>query len=139
MIAIRSLSDCSVTAASSRKRRPVLPAKNSVTLLISIAKGLNNKVTEFLAGKAGRRFLDEAAVTEQSDKDLIAIIPEFQRIRYAAPYRVPDEVFQAAAQTGFYISRTPVMMEGRIELLQYFKEQSICNDYHRYGNLGERA
>ena len=108
-------------------------------LFISIAKGLNNKVTEFLASKTGRRFLDEAAVTEQSDKDLIAIIPEFQRIRYAAPYRVPDEVFQAAAQTGFYISRAPVMMEGRIELLQYFKEQSICNDYHRYGNLGERA
>jgi RHH-type proline utilization regulon transcriptional repressor/proline dehydrogenase/delta 1-pyrroline-5-carboxylate dehydrogenase len=52
---------------------------------------------------------------------------------------VPDEVFRAAAKTGFYISRTPVMMEGRLELLQYFKEQSICNDYHRYGNLGERA
>ncbi|NQT70492.1 MAG: proline dehydrogenase family protein [Desulfobacteraceae bacterium] len=108
-------------------------------LLVSITKGLNNKVTEFMAGKTGRCFLNEAAVTEHSDQDLIAIIPEFQRIRYAAPDRVPDEVFQAAAKTGFYISRTPVMMEGRIELLQYFKEQSICNDYHRYGNLGERA
>jgi len=30
-------------------------------------------------------------------------------------------------------------MEGRIELLQYFQEQSICDNYHRYGNLGERA
>jgi RHH-type proline utilization regulon transcriptional repressor/proline dehydrogenase/delta 1-pyrroline-5-carboxylate dehydrogenase len=31
------------------------------------------------------------------------------------------------------------MTEGRIELLWYFKEQSICDNYHRYGNLGDRA
>jgi RHH-type proline utilization regulon transcriptional repressor/proline dehydrogenase/delta 1-pyrroline-5-carboxylate dehydrogenase len=32
-----------------------------------------------------------------------------------------------------------VRMEGRIELLHYYRQQSICHDYHRYGNLGERA
>ena len=37
------------------------------------------------------------------------------------------------------IGRTPVSMEGRIELLQYFRQQSICHNYHRYGNLGDRA
>ena len=26
-----------------------------------------------------------------------------------------------------------------IELLQYYLQQSICNNYHRYGNLGARA
>lgn len=31
------------------------------------------------------------------------------------------------------------MMEGSIELLQYYRQQSICHHYHRYGNLGERA
>jgi RHH-type proline utilization regulon transcriptional repressor/proline dehydrogenase/delta 1-pyrroline-5-carboxylate dehydrogenase len=67
------------------------------------------------------------------------MMPDVQRIRYAAPDRVPVEVFQAAAQTGFYIARTKVLMEGRIELLQYVQEQSICDNYHRYGNLGERA
>ena len=30
-------------------------------------------------------------------------------------------------------------MEGAIELLQYYRQQSICNNYHRYGNLGERG
>ncbi|MDZ7724123.1 MAG: hypothetical protein U5R06_15275 [candidate division KSB1 bacterium] len=53
--------------------------------------------------------------------------------------RVPQPVFKAAAETGFYIARTPVMMEGRIELLQYFQQQAVCNTYHRYGNLGERT
>jgi RHH-type proline utilization regulon transcriptional repressor/proline dehydrogenase/delta 1-pyrroline-5-carboxylate dehydrogenase len=61
------------------------------------------------------------------------------RIRYAAPDRVPPAVFKAAAETGFYISRTPVMIDGRLELLQYYQQQSICNNYHRYGNLGERS
>jgi RHH-type proline utilization regulon transcriptional repressor/proline dehydrogenase/delta 1-pyrroline-5-carboxylate dehydrogenase len=108
------------------------------TLMVSLAKGLKNPVTEFLKNRPGKRFLGEDVIKEASDNDLIAIMPEVQRIRYAAPDRVPDVVFQAAAQTGFYIARTPVLMEGRIELLQYVKEQSICNNYHRYGNLGER-
>ena len=34
---------------------------------------------------------------------------------------------------------TPVLAEGRIELLWYLREQSISHDYHRYGNLGPRG
>ncbi|MBW2429256.1 MAG: hypothetical protein JRF56_09875, partial [Deltaproteobacteria bacterium] len=71
--------------------------------------------------------------------DLITMIPEIHRIRYASPDRVSDKIFRAAAETGFFISRSTVSMEGRIELLQYFQEQSICFNYHRYGNLGERS
>jgi len=52
---------------------------------------------------------------------------------------VSPDVFAAAAKTGFYIARAPVLMEGRIELLHYYRQQTICDEYHRYGNLGERA
>jgi len=41
-------------------------------------------------------------------------------------------------KTVFY-SRSPVYMEGHLELLHYFRQQSICDNYHRYGNLGERG
>jgi RHH-type proline utilization regulon transcriptional repressor/proline dehydrogenase/delta 1-pyrroline-5-carboxylate dehydrogenase len=75
----------------------------------------------------------------ESDADVVEAISRIQRIRYAAPERVPLEVLRAAAETGFYIARAPVLMEGRIELLHYFQNQSICDNYHRYGNLGERA
>ena len=108
-------------------------------LVISIPTPLDNGVTAFLAGSAGRKLVGDTPVIHQSDSELVDLIPQVQRIRYAAPERVPMEVFEAAAETGFYISRTKVMMEGRIELLQYFREQSICDNYHRYGNLGERA
>jgi RHH-type proline utilization regulon transcriptional repressor/proline dehydrogenase/delta 1-pyrroline-5-carboxylate dehydrogenase len=70
---------------------------------------------------------------------MIKSMPVIDRIRYAAPERVPQGVLRAAAEIGFYIARTPVMMDGRIELLQYYRQQSICDNYHRYGNLGERA
>jgi RHH-type transcriptional regulator, proline utilization regulon repressor / proline dehydrogenase / delta 1-pyrroline-5-carboxylate dehydrogenase len=62
-----------------------------------------------------------------------------ERIRYAAPDRVPEEVRLAATQAGLYLADEPVLAEGRIELLWYLREQSISHDYHRYGNLGTRA
>ena len=74
-----------------------------------------------------------------SESDLIDILATVQRIRYAAPERVSSEVINMAAETGFFISRTAVSMEGRIELLQYFREQSISDNFHRHGNLGERS
>ena len=108
-------------------------------VIVSIPLDLTNKVTEFLQNREGGRLLGNTQVLYETDAKLINNILEIQRIRYAAPERVPDIVFEAASDTGFYISRTKVLMEGRIELLQYFKEQSICDNYHRYGNLGERG
>ena len=108
-------------------------------LWVSIPKGLNNSVTRFLQAKEGQRLVGGNPIFSEPDDRLIRSIPGVGRIRYAAPDRVPPVVFKAAAETGFYISRTPVMMDGRLELLQYYRQQSICNNYHRYGNLGERT
>jgi len=60
-------------------------------------------------------------------------------VRYAAADRVPDAVRRAAAGVGLFLAAAPVLMQGRIELLWYLREQSLCLDYHRYGNLGARA
>jgi RHH-type proline utilization regulon transcriptional repressor/proline dehydrogenase/delta 1-pyrroline-5-carboxylate dehydrogenase len=108
-------------------------------LEISVPTDLNNGVTAFLLGKEGERIVGDSPISRQSDTELVRHIPKVQRIRYAAADRVPAAVLEEAAKTGFYVSRTKVFMEGRIELLQYFQEQSICDNYHRYGNLGERA
>jgi RHH-type proline utilization regulon transcriptional repressor/proline dehydrogenase/delta 1-pyrroline-5-carboxylate dehydrogenase len=108
-------------------------------LWVSIRRGLNNSVTRFLQEKEGQRLVGGNPIFNEPDDRLIRSIPGAGRIRYAAPDRVSPAVFKAAAETGYYISRTPVMMDGRLELLQYYRPQSICNNYHRYGNLGERA
>ena len=61
------------------------------------------------------------------------------RIRYAAPDRVARGVREAVIENCIHIADTPVLMQGRLELLWYMQEQSVCVDYHRYGNLGIRA
>jgi RHH-type transcriptional regulator, proline utilization regulon repressor / proline dehydrogenase / delta 1-pyrroline-5-carboxylate dehydrogenase len=64
---------------------------------------------------------------------------QMDRVRYAAPDRVPLEVLHAFAQSGICAVSVPPVMEGRLELLWYVQEQSISIDYHRYGNLGRRS
>ncbi len=108
-------------------------------LQVSLPVGISNAVTRFITGRQGRRFLADVALARHTDAELITMIPAIDRIRYAAADRVPAEVFQAAAATGFYIAKSPVLMEGRLEMIHYFREQSISNNYHRYGNLAERA
>jgi RHH-type proline utilization regulon transcriptional repressor/proline dehydrogenase/delta 1-pyrroline-5-carboxylate dehydrogenase len=108
-------------------------------LQISIPANLESTAAQFLSTPEGRRLIKNAPIHHEQDIGLIEHIPEVNRIRYAAPQRPSRKVLTAAAQTGFYIARTPVMMDGRIELLQYYQQQSICHTYHRYGNLGERA
>jgi RHH-type proline utilization regulon transcriptional repressor/proline dehydrogenase/delta 1-pyrroline-5-carboxylate dehydrogenase len=108
-------------------------------LRISIPEDMQSDATRFLHGKEGQRLIGASRLRYETNNDLIKKIPNVNRIRYAAPNRVPETVFKAAAEVGFYIAHTPVMMEGSIELLQYYQQQSICNNYHRYGNLGTRA
>jgi RHH-type proline utilization regulon transcriptional repressor/proline dehydrogenase/delta 1-pyrroline-5-carboxylate dehydrogenase len=108
-------------------------------LRISCPKDLSNPVTKFLHAAEGRRLIGRDPHFYEHDRDLIKIIPKVDGIRYAAPGRVPAEIYSAAAETGFYIARAPVMQDGHLELLQYYRQQSICDNYHRYGNLGDRA
>ncbi len=77
----------------------------------------------------------------ESDQDLVRMMRAGRvgRLRYARPERVPEALLHAAAETGACIVRTPVLAAGRIELLWYLREQSISDNYHRYGNLGEHG
>jgi RHH-type proline utilization regulon transcriptional repressor/proline dehydrogenase/delta 1-pyrroline-5-carboxylate dehydrogenase len=108
-------------------------------LRVSVPRGLDTPATRFLYGPEGLRLTGRSPVFRESDSELIAAMPKIDRIRYAAPERVSPEIFAAAAETGFFIARAPVLMEGRIELLHYYRQQSVCTNYHRYGNLGFRA
>lgn len=78
---------------------------------------------------------------EETDSQLVEVMHrhETDRLRYAAADRVPLEVRAASAATHIYVADAPVLPEGRIELLWYVQEQSHSINYHRYGNLGERA
>ena len=80
-------------------------------------------------------------LVEETDVELAEVVRAggTQRIRYAQPERVPTEIRHAAAETGLFVADEPVLGHGRIELLWYLEEQSISDNYHRYGNLGDRT
>jgi RHH-type proline utilization regulon transcriptional repressor/proline dehydrogenase/delta 1-pyrroline-5-carboxylate dehydrogenase len=107
--------------------------------VVSLPEGLENPVTAFLTGTEGHRMLRGESIRRQTDEAVVEALSQVQRIRYASPDRVPAAVFETAAEIGFYVAREPVLAEGRVELLHYLINQSICDTYHRYGNLGERG
>ena len=99
----------------------------------STAVRLLDDLTDFWAGSI--------EFFEESDAQLEAAIRagEVERVRFAAPNRVPLEIRHAAAEAGIHLADEPVTEEGRVELLWYLREQSLSHDYHRYGNLGIRS
>ncbi len=56
-----------------------------------------------------------------------------QRLRILGP--VAAEIRAAANEAEVHLSDSPVTSDGRIELLNYFREQSISRTLHRHGNL----
>jgi RHH-type proline utilization regulon transcriptional repressor/proline dehydrogenase/delta 1-pyrroline-5-carboxylate dehydrogenase len=109
-------------------------------VLLSLPPGLRSEPLDRIRGWQPR-FRDHLTIQDQGDGDLVAAMRDgcVERVRAAAPGRVGTEVFRAVPETGVYIADAPVLMEGRVELLWYVREQSVCIDYHRYGNLGRRS
>ena len=60
-------------------------------------------------------------------------IRQYDRIR-AFSAQIPDVVFEAAANYNKHIAQSVPVKDGRIELALYIQEQSIANEYHRYGS-----
>ncbi|MFA6448795.1 MAG: proline dehydrogenase family protein [bacterium] len=94
-------------------------------------------IAKELAGELGGKI----SFAKSSDGEVAKMIFDnaVDRIRYAAPDRVPILIASAAAETGLFIARAPVCMDGRVEALWHLLEQSISANYHRYGNLGDRS
>jgi RHH-type transcriptional regulator, proline utilization regulon repressor / proline dehydrogenase / delta 1-pyrroline-5-carboxylate dehydrogenase len=87
---------------------------------------------------AGVEFLEE------QDEELatwLATLPPHSpaRLRLANRDRATPALRTAANQAFQYLADEPVSDCGRLELLWYLREQSVCADYHRYGNLGVRS
>ncbi len=109
-------------------------------ITVSSPIGHTSKVVEVL-DRLTQSWAGSIEFIEESDDAMADVVRlhHTDRIRYAAPDRVPDRIRQAVIGNYIHIADTPVVMQGRIELMWYFCEQSICDDYHRYGNLGART
>jgi RHH-type proline utilization regulon transcriptional repressor/proline dehydrogenase/delta 1-pyrroline-5-carboxylate dehydrogenase len=72
-------------------------------------------------------------VLESADLAAARLESGVERVRQIG---TSEPLLLAAAQLrGIHVARAPVLLAGRVELLHYFREQVLCNSYHRYGNL----
>ena len=60
-------------------------------------------------------------------------VKNYERVR-SISHDVPPEVMEAVMAAGRVIIPVPPVSNGRIELMRYLQEQSIVNEYHRYGS-----
>ena len=132
-VLIRVSSDDTIFETVSR----ILAARVAgVSFKVSIEN--NQKVKSFL-DSASELFTARDKVVTQSDFDMIKTMHKFDRVLYSDVAKVPTVVFESSANSLTFIVRQKPMMEGRLELLNYFIEQSISHSFHRYGNIGARG
>lgn len=110
---------------------------SSVGFSVSIDK--NQTIKEFLEKNKSILLGEKGKVVIEDDNTFAKSVSNFERVIYSDIKKVPNIVFEISAQSATYIVRQKPMMEGRLELLNYFIEQSISHSYHRYGNIGVRA
>jgi len=109
---------------------------NRVSLLAApdfdpaLAKLLNSELSELLMREVTLRTVDDAQLAEA--------IPQLDRLRHSGQRTLPEAALHALAEQGQTAASAPPLLEGRFELLHYLREQSVCVNFHRFGNLGDR-
>lgn len=116
-------------------------ALTAILMIISASEVAKTPLTISLNATDERMHLlktlvDAKNILIQSEDDFITSMENYERIRTCAP-PVSMPVWLHAAKIGKYIASQPPLIEGRLELLHYLKEQSISYEYHRYGSITE--
>ena len=135
-IALRITKDDSLFGVISR----IIAAKVSkVALHVSIDMPVENGVVSFIYENKELLLGAHDTIVRESEQAFVTCFGKVDKIFYADESFISPFVFEAAAKMAKFIVRCKPLMEGRVELLHYFAEQSISHSYHRYGNIGGRV
>jgi RHH-type transcriptional regulator, proline utilization regulon repressor / proline dehydrogenase / delta 1-pyrroline-5-carboxylate dehydrogenase len=74
----------------------------------------------------------------QSEEGFLSDLGRYERIRTCSG-SLSEAFYRKMAILGKYTATAKPVVEGRIELLHYLKEQSISYEYHRYGSISEQT
>lgn len=113
-----------------------------VLLVLSASKAAKAPITVSISPSDSKLVTVEKAVAtlgeyirvQDEDKFIEDMENRYERIR-ACSTNLSDAVYNKAAKLGKHIASDKPLAEGRLELLHYLKEQSIANEYHRYGSI----
>ena len=77
-----------------------------------------------------------ASLTVETEAELIVRMPEaLQGVRFLRGTDISEALANAARARDVEVLDRPVLANGRLELLGYFREQAVSETVHRYGNL----
>jgi RHH-type proline utilization regulon transcriptional repressor/proline dehydrogenase/delta 1-pyrroline-5-carboxylate dehydrogenase len=115
---------------------------DDILLVIMAANIVQTPLTvSFSANNPHRENIEKAAVSYsnitikvQEESEFIKEIDQYERIRTCST-ELSDAFYRKAGELGKYIANSKPLVEGRLELLHYLKEQSIAFEYHRYGSI----
>jgi len=108
----------------------ILAAANIVKTPVKISISREDYKLEVLK----KTIKDECTIIIENEKDFLNGIEHYERIR-TCNNQLSEEFFLKAAKTGKHIASSKPLVEGRLEILHYVKEQSIAFEYHRYGSI----
>ena len=128
-IAIRAHQSCSVKDLI----LAILAAKLCVNEVhLSIEK--DNLIEEI--NKISPAILWQVKIVIQNNEEFAQQIEKFKRVRIIGKNAL-DIFKQKAAKTGLAVIGEDVIYQGRVELLHYLQEQSVSNNYHRFGYIAQ--
>lgn len=127
-IAIRADEDADISSVI----LAILAAKictNEVTLNIDVSSKIADEIN-----KISPAILWKVNILTNSAEQFIAEIELFKRVRVIGSNSV-EILKKAAAPSDLTVISDEVVSCGRVELLHYLQEQSVSNNYHRFGYI----
>ncbi|MDR1714589.1 MAG: bifunctional proline dehydrogenase/L-glutamate gamma-semialdehyde dehydrogenase [Prevotella sp.] len=113
-----------------------------ILLILSAVTTAKTPLTVSISGSDSKlQAIEKAALTllgiviKMQDEDrFVEEMDNYERIRICSP-AASDAIYLKAAKLGKHIANNKPLVEGRLEMLHYLKEQSIAYEYHRYGSI----
>lgn len=109
------------------------------SLHVSIELAAENSVISFIYENQNALLGKNDTIVREDEATFVTCFNTVDKIFYANAAFISSLVYETAAKKAKCIVRAEPLMEGRVELLYLFNEQSISHSYHRYGNLGARG
>jgi RHH-type proline utilization regulon transcriptional repressor/proline dehydrogenase/delta 1-pyrroline-5-carboxylate dehydrogenase len=110
----------------------VISAAQVATTALTVSLPVDNIHIASLRELSSR--LTGMTVVVEDEQAFIDSLEKYERIRTCST-GLSDALYRKAAVLGKHIVDSKPLVEGRIELLYYFNEQSIAYEYHRYGSI----
>jgi RHH-type proline utilization regulon transcriptional repressor/proline dehydrogenase/delta 1-pyrroline-5-carboxylate dehydrogenase len=108
----------------------IIAASMTVKTLLTISISENDPKSELIKKSIGNK----GVIRIQSEANFLTKMDTYERIR-TCNNELSAAFVSKAAILGTYVASAKPLIEGRIELLHYVKEQSIAFEYHRYGSI----